>query len=670
MKYIWIAVTVCVLAACRSGLNKQVHVEGSLATAAGNFSPNAELPPVEDFASLPEIEQLTLSPSGDYVAFLLNRDGDTALVTRSSDGGKDVHVVAKSNNEIFRIARYYWVGDDRLLISVRYPEKRQGVDTVEGRLIAVNRDGSELQQELFGRRLFGFDAVRNPNPQFQDAIVGMLPNDPRHVLIALKLTDPVQPDVYLLDVKTGERKLVQNHWAGITHWMADQEGRVRIGVAMLHSPPGVLVKTRQSDEWITPAALKDWHRQGKRVMPLGFDLDSDILYFSAEYKGKAAVFRLNIADSQANPELVFSDPDYDINGKLMYRSRPGRPIGAAYLADDLQSVYWDESGKALQQRVDAVLPGRTNYLASSSDDGSKHIVYSFGPQQPPEYYLLNERTNRIALYSETYPRLKPESLSPSRTVRIRARDGLELTGYLTIPKSGPEQNLPAVVLPHGGPWSRDINSFDYWTQFFASRGWAVLRVNFRGSAGFGQEFESAGFGRWGLEMQDDLTDSVNWLRDQNIARADRICIVGGSYGGYAAMMGLAKTPELYRCGVSFAGVADLLDFITHLNQYASIRDMIDQRLGGWWSDHARLKDTSPVNLATAIRSPLLIVHGEMDRRVPVDQSRDMASALKAAGADYQYLEMPLADHHLSRQEDRLLFFKTMDQFLQRYLSQP
>nr|WP_249777492.1 S9 family peptidase [Herbaspirillum robiniae] len=255
-----------------------------------------------------------------------------------------------------------------------------------------------------------------------------------------------------------------------------------------------------------------------------------------------------------------------------------------------------------------------------------------------------------------------------RAISFKGRDGTPLHGYLTPPWNAPAGKAPLIVLPHGGPVARDVARFDVYTQFFASRGWAVLQVNFRGSAGYGAEFEQAGFKRWGLEMQDDITDSVNWSVQSGLADPARICIVGGSYGGYAAMMGVIKTPELYRCAVSINGVADLRDLLANAQRYVGYEIGAERIIGQWWSDRERLRQTSPVNRAKEIRTPLLLIHGKEDRTVPVEQSRDMADALKDTGnKDYRYVELPLGDHGLSREEDRIRAFREMETFLKTYL---
>jgi dipeptidyl aminopeptidase/acylaminoacyl peptidase len=283
--------------------------------------------------------------------------------------------------------------------------------------------------------------------------------------------------------------------------------------------------------------------------------------------------------------------------------------------------------------------------------------------------MFDEQLNRLNLMVKGYPRLIPKELVKPMPVSFKARDGTVLHGYLTRP-TNEQQRQPFVLLPHGGPSSRDVLDFDYWTQFFVSRGWAVLQVNFRGSSGYGGDFLQAGFKRWGLEMQDDLTDAAQYVIEKGIADPDRMCIVGGSYGGYAALMGVVKTPDLYRCAVSFAGVSNLRSLLEEKRQFLGYELGWERQLGGWWSDRERLKATSPVNQAERIRTPLLIVHGAEDRVVPVEQSREMVDALKKAGfKSVRYVELPDGDHHLGRQEDRLTLFREMERFLATHLDQ-
>jgi dipeptidyl aminopeptidase/acylaminoacyl peptidase len=225
-----------------------------------------------------------------------------------------------------------------------------------------------------------------------------------------------------------------------------------------------------------------------------------------------------------------------------------------------------------------------------------------------------------------------------------------------------------VLLPHGGPIAMDSNDFDPLVQFLADRGYAVLQVNFRGSAGFGHAHMSAGLKRWGLEMQDDLSDAVKWLTESGVADPARVCIVGGSYGGYAALMGGAKTPELYRCVVSFAGVSDLIDLGAHEAAFLNGRAVYAEQVGSLWSDRDRLKATSPSRLAAQFRAPVLLLHGTLDRSVPFEQSESMADALRSEGRRFRFVKQEGGDHHLSGQAQRTEFYREIETFLAEHLA--
>jgi dipeptidyl aminopeptidase/acylaminoacyl peptidase len=306
-------------------------------------------------------------------------------------------------------------------------------------------------------------------------------------------------------------------------------------------------------------------------------------------------------------------------------------------------------------------------IYSSSKDGRRHVVASSHSTQPVQWYILDETFNRLTWIADNYPALDPKALAVPVYVTFKARDGTVLYGYLTRPPHD-ERRIPLIVLPHGGPAARDDGTFDYWVQFFVSRGWAVLQVNFRGSSGYGVTFTEAGFKRWGLEMQDDLTDGVQYIVEQGIADRNRICIVGGSYGGYATLMGIIKTPDLYRCAVSFAGVSDLSALLDERRNFINYQIGWERQLGSAWSDRQRLKETSPINRADKMRTPLLLVHGAQDRVVLVEQSREMAKSLKKAGIQtFRYVELPDGDHHLSRAEDRIKFFQELERFLTTHL---
>lgn len=366
--------------------------------------------------------------------------------------------------------------------------------------------------------------------------------------------------------------------------------------------------------------------------------------------------------------MVVADPKFDIGGSLIYFRWLCAVVGVSYAAEGIQTVYWDKRAQAVQAPIDSALPNRRNVIVSSSHDGKRHVVASGNAAQPVQYYIFDREHDRIVKFAESRPEVNTAQMAVPKSVTIQARDGFALHGYLTVPLDRDERAMPLVVFPHGGPSARDTDHWDSWTQLFASRGWAVLQINFRGSSGYGDDFLRAGFQRWGLEMQDDITDAVRWAVQQGIANANRICIVGAGYGGYAALMGAVKTPELYQCAISIAAVSDLRKLVDDARFYVGQEVLAESRIGRWWSDRDRLKDTSPVTHAKEIRTPLLIIHGVSDVVVPVAHSRELVDALKGAGVqNYRYIELPQGDHWLSREPDRLQVFQEMESFLKSHL---
>jgi dipeptidyl aminopeptidase/acylaminoacyl peptidase len=641
----------------------------SLGTASAESG--SASPPTAAFAALPRIESIQLSPSGRHLAVLRNHEGQTFLDTQTVTG-QDLHRVISTDNRDYIVTWFRWVNDERLLVSVRFAATRDGIDSIETRLMAVNRDGTEQIPNLFKQSAFPSLFGKKHFPQFQDRLVGTIPGDPKHVLLALDLEHPNAPDVYKVDVYSGDRQLIQANPSTqpdprvILHWIADRAGTVRAGVGQFQTSVHAIFRQPESSLWRELADYDLAKETG--LVPLAFDADPAWLYVRDQHRGKAAIFKLNVMDRAADRILVVADPKFDLNGELVYAPGRKKVVGVRYSATDERVLFWDYDAQRLQARIDRAIPGTVNIIHSSSDDGRLHVVKSSGAAHSPHWSIFDERDGRMVLLGKSYPDLEGVGLTAPTTTYVTARDGKELQVFLTVPKDRDPRHLPMIVFPHGGPAARMPGAFNYWTQWFVSRGWAVLEPRFRGTEGYGDEWLRAGFQRWGLEMQDDLTDAVQYAIRSGLANANRICIVGAGYGGYAALMGAVKTPDLYRCAVSLGGVTDLRDLVSDSRWYLNQKPMMEMRVGSWWNDRERLRETSPVAHASEIRTPLLLMHGLMDRFVPVSQSRNLADALKSANVmTYRYVELPLADQTLSRGQDRIHVFKELEQFLTTYL---
>ncbi len=284
------------------------------------------------------------------------------------------------------------------------------------------------------------------------------------------------------------------------------------------------------------------------------------------------------------------------------------------------------------------------------------------------YLLGNRKEKSMKIIAYKYQSLTPDVLNEKQAITYKARDGLEIEGYLTLPKGKSEDKqtkLPAIIFPHGGPISFDDDDFDYWTQFLVSRGYAVLQMNFRGSSGYGYNFMKQGLASWGQAMQDDVEDGARWLIKEGIADEKRMCIVGASYGGYAALMGTVKTPDLYQCAVSFAGVTDVEYLVKSHRNYTNY-EIVKKQIG---NDYDKLWEVSPLKHAAKITKPVLLIHGSKDRVVRVHHSEEMLDELEDENKDVQYIELDGGDHYLSNNEHRLTTFKAIEAFLAEHLAE-
>ncbi|HEX8263599.1 MAG TPA: S9 family peptidase, partial [Allosphingosinicella sp.] len=334
-------------------------------------------------------------------------------------------------------------------------------------------------------------------------------------------------------------------------------------------------------------------------------------------------------------------------------------------ADDRDRIFWiDPEMRSVQARIDKALPNAVNRIVSRDAADTKMIVWSTGAADPGTYYLYDRSSRAMSELARPYGALEGKTLAAVETVRYPARDGLVIPAYLTKPPGRPEAALPLIVMPHGGPFARDKWAYDGCAQFLANRGYVVLQPNFRGSTGFGKAFVDAATGQYGRKMQDDLDDGVRWLAGRGLVDPKRVCIMGASYGGYAAMWGAARNPDIYRCAISFAGISEVRTMLRYDPSTG-----IARRYYKDWRDRIRgeegfdLAAVSPLNRAAAIRVPLLIAHGEEDHVVPVAQSRNMHEAMRRAKIDHEFVVYPGEGHGFKKAANSIDFLKRVEAFL-------
>jgi dipeptidyl aminopeptidase/acylaminoacyl peptidase len=382
--------------------------------------------------------------------------------------------------------------------------------------------------------------------------------------------------------------------------------------------------------------------------------------------GRFGVYEYDFA-TDTRGAAIFEHPEVDAVAAVMGEN--GRVDGVAY-EDDRRRIRWlNPDLQRVQANIDRALPGKDNLILSRSSDGNRVLIFSSAADDPGTYYVYDRATHRIEGFAGPYDGLANRRFAPVRPIRFHNRDGAEIPGYLTLPPDRGERNLPLILMPHGGPFARDSWSFDPWVQFLAARGYAVLQVNFRGSTGYGRSYVERGFGQFGSGMIDDLEDGVDWLAQEGMIDPHRVCVMGASYGGYAALWAPIRHPDRYRCAISFAGVTDVRSMLRYDNRlFVAPRYSREWRRRIEGEERADLSLISPLQQAARLSLPVLIAHGAQDRNVPVAQSRDLVRALTRAGTNHHVESVfyPEEAHGFSKPEDSVDFLTRVEAFLARH----
>lgn len=618
-----------------------------LAAAPLPAAPLADAVPIEQFATLPTIDTPRLSPDGTRVAAKVAVNGKQALVVSGLfDSSRKMLSEGKADINWWR-----WVNDDWLVVGIGDQTRIGTEDVYITRLAGVNADMTKLV--TLGWMNTGLDA---------DDLLWVARDGSTRILTA-KSTGYYEPEEYLpsvweADVATGKMTRVMRSQSDVVEWDADSDGNVRLGyLALSGDRLGVLYR-RDGTSKFEKVILK---RGKDATIPIPQVYRSDGTAIAiADDGGRDEVYELNLPSFTLGKKL-FGDSKYDVSDVIA--NAANNDLDGIIVVDKKMRIDWlNPELKTIQSALDNSVGVGNGRIISFSRDRSKMLVEVGDPSQPGSIYYWDTAGSRMDRIGYNHPILKSRKLSPVKTIGFTARDGTAIDAVLTLPRGRPTTNLPLIVMPHGGPGARDDESYDWWTQFLAEQGYAVVQPNYRGSTGYGVAFQKLGEGEWGLKMQDDLLDAITHLAKQGIADPKRVCIVGASYGGYAAMRGAERDSAHYRCAISYAGISDL----TAMKRYDT-KFLFGKYAGTYWRTQVRdFTAVSPRFHPDAFGAPILIAHGVQDKRVPVKQSRWLAEALKKAGKPYEYLEQKEGDHHFSRAEDRLEFLKAIKAFLDRH----
>lgn len=627
-----------------------VLISAPTAWAAQTSNPAQKQLSAESFAALPSMERPLLSPNGKKIAAKLAIQGQQYFVVMSLDGGQPTVIQAGEND----LNWWRWTNDDWLVVGIGRLLPVSGTEMYVTRAVGVSAaDGKFVQL-----------AAREAAQSADDVMWVARDGTPR-ILMASQTSAYITdrgfwPQVDEVDVSTGRRRMVVGGREDIYSWYADANGTVRMGIGMSKDGRESRVIYRDKDRGDFRALdTAKTNQEALTVPQLFLEEPGKALTIGDDERGFSTLYELDLTTLKRGKSL-FSTEGYDIRG--LYPD----PAGFGYLGvltgQKKRAVAWtDPAMVALQKELSSKIAGASPQIISTSNDRSVVVAQVGGSDAPGAYFLYTAADGNFGMLSVNNEAIGLKRMHPVRSIRYKARDGLEIEAILTLPR-GKSKNLPLIVMPHGGPFARDYEEWDWWTQFLADRGYAVVQPNYRGSSGYGTAFAKKGEGQWGLAMQDDLNDAVTELARLEIADPKRVCMVGASYGGYAAMRAAQRDGALYRCSVSYAGVSELNRMIRHDAGFLGAGARKD-----WVKAQAPdLRSVSPLHDATSFSIPVLLMHGKKDRVVQISHSRDMANRLKEAGKEVIYIEQPEGDHYFSREEDRLQFLKEMESFLAKH----
>ena len=458
-------------------------------------------------------------------------------------------------------------------------------------------------------------------------------------------------------------KVIAENPGNVSKWITDHAGKLRIAITTDGVNTGFIYRENDNANW----QLIITHNFKENAIPLFFTFNNEAVYvLSNVSRDKKAIFEFDLKNKK-EIKLIFEYPEVDVN-QLIYSRKRRKITGVSFTTDRQKFHYFDNFQRKIQQFIDKSLPGHQNTIVSFDKEETKYIVNSSSDKTPGSYHFLDIKNWKISKLFDASPWFNEEEMAEMLPIEYTAHDGLLIHGYLTLPVGIESKNLPLIINPHGGPWCRDIWGFNPYVQFLANRGFAVLQMNFRGSTGYGRKFWKLGFKQWGLAMQDDITDAVNWAVKEKIADPKRVGIYGISYGGYATLMGIIKTPDLYSAAIDFVGITNLFTILEQIPLYwESIRMMLYEMIGHPERDKELFEQNSPALNADKIKTPLFIAQGANDPRVNKTESEQMIEALKIRGVEVEYMLKSNEGHGFYNQENIIDFYLKMESFLLKHI---
>lgn len=621
----------------------------------------AEELPLEHFFKNPEFAGFQLSPDGTRLAAMVNLKGRMNLAVIDLETRKSQAVTNVKRQDV---SGFMWANNDRLLFFM----DKDGNESFG--IFAVDADGGYPRTLVEPPESVIRSGRRSEVRIVQ--VLDILEKEPEWVLVSSNERRAAYPDVFRMNIMNGKTQLVERNPGNITGWFTDWDGNVMGAGFQDELETGfMLLRNPEEDEWETIVRTRF---DAPSFQPAGITGDGESGYVvsnltpTGEARDKAALYEYNFK-TKTFGDLVYEHPEIDCCN-LIQNKKKRDMVGVAWMVGKPEREYLDPKWKSVMSAIDKAMPDTVNILSSLDDEETIGVITAYSSTQPARYFLFDFVNKKLEWMADSRPWVDASAMAEMKPYSFESRDGRLLHGYLTLPNGSDGKNLPLIINPHGGPWARDGWGYNTEHQFLANRGYAVIQVNFRGSVGFGMDHLQSSWKQWGQSMQNDVSDAVKWAIDQGIADADRVCIYGASYGGYATMAGLTFTPDLYKCGINYVGVTDIpLLFSTAPDSWAAGEEQMKVMIGDPDTEEEFLEQWSPVHHADKIKAPVFMAYGERDPRVNIKHAKEMEKTMKKAGVDYELMVKRNEGHGFRKEENRYDFYGKMDEFLAEHLKQ-
>jgi dipeptidyl aminopeptidase/acylaminoacyl peptidase len=627
------------------GLTAAACTDAAQTTADSGGGEMPAVIPVEHLFDNPEIAGAQISPDGEWLSYLKAYEEKLNVFVRSLDSGEEIQMTADT---VRPVTGYFWAIDGEKIL---YVQDKGGNENFH--VYAVPVDGTATPE---ARDLTPYDGVR--------AVIFAVPEEtPDRILVGLNRRNPQLFDGYWLDLESGELTMVAENPGRHGGYLLDHDQKVRVALGQnMQGGSDIFARDTEDSDWRLVAS----YPADENVNPFLFHEDNQRLYLSSDH-GDVGLSRRVLMDlATGEVEEIESDPEGEVDfGSAVFSEVTNEMLATVYVADTVRIYPKDEKFGQDLVRLRELHSGSPNPTSSTLDE--QVWVVSFNdPVDPGATYLYDRESGESEFLFRPRPVLEGAGLADMQPVSFEARDGLTIHGYLTTPRGIEAQGLPMILVVHGGPWARDTWGYQPEVQLLANRGYAVMQINYRGSTGYGKNFLNAAVKEWAGAMHDDLVDGVRWAIDQGIADPDRIGIYGGSYGGYATLVGLTFTPEVFACGVDYVGPSSLVTLISQFPPYwrPFLEGTFFRHVGDPSNvdDIEHLQARSPLNFVDQIEDPLLIVQGANDPRVTQREADQMAIALRDRGIPVQYLLAENEGHGFQNTDNRMALYRSMETF--------